>query len=153
MQKRTCDGNDRRCDQSGKRLCPDGVISFGRCYTFVSEEKDWLKAEAYCQNMVPGGHLASMHCKKQFDTIIKSVPKVNGNTISFWIGLVDIKEEGTYVWVDGSPTDYTKWQMYEPNNYGNEDCVHIKGEPIPGWNDARCDLELPFVCSHKAPCD
>ncbi|XP_038667997.1 lectin-like [Scyliorhinus canicula] len=153
MQEEPYDYNDGRCNLIDIRLCPDGVVYFGRCFTFVSEEKDWLKAEAHCQNLAPGSHLASMHCKKQFDIITSSVSKVDGKIKYFWIGLNDMKKEGTYVWVDGSPTDFTKWQKNEPNNAGNEDCVYIQGKGKAGWNDVRCELQYPFVCSHKVPCD
>ena len=36
----------------------------------------------------------------------------------------DIDEEGMYVWTDGSPVTYIKFDPGQPNNaHGGEDCV------------------------------
>ena len=38
----------------------------------------------------------------------------------FWIGLIDIEEEGQFVWVNtrslNSLHNFTSWSEYEPNN-------------------------------------
>ena len=57
-------------------------------------------------------------------------------------GVTDIREEGNFVWEsDESRLTYAHWRKGEPNNRGNEDCVHLrytnklwKGS----WNDLRC---------------
>ncbi|XP_071485675.1 echinoidin-like [Diadema antillarum] len=70
----------------------------------------------------------------------------------FWFGLNDIDSEGTFVWSDGSPVDYTKWIPGQPTNYGgNEDCGHMwyrdaQTDTTRDWNDAPCSSEVSFIC-------
>ena len=63
----------------------------------------------------------------------------------FWIGFTDEANEGTFVWVDGSSTTYTKWAPGEPSNSGpnnNEDYTLINtgeggmNQSDGYWNDA-----------------
>ncbi|XP_072326968.1 lectin-like [Scyliorhinus torazame] len=153
MDNKSFDLNDGQCGQSDKQLCPDGVVYFGRCFTLVSEKKNWLDAEAHCQKLAPGGHLASIHCEKQFDFIISTIPKVSNKHLIVWIGLNDIKAEGNHIWIDGTPTDFTKWHKDEPNNMGNEDCVQIEERTISSWNDMHCGHLYSSICSYKLPCE
>jgi len=54
-----------------------------------------------------------------------------------WIGLTDVDEEMTFVWVDGSPDTYRNWAPNEPNNWDeNEHCVIYWGGSQ--WNDYDC---------------
>ncbi|XP_072326972.1 lectin-like [Scyliorhinus torazame] len=152
MEKRIHNNGNHQCPQVDKRLCPEGVVHFGHCFTFVSQKMDWKSAEAHCQNLAPGSHLASIHCKKQHDIILSMIPKVKEKHMTTWIGMHDIKTEGIHVWIDDSPTDFAKWYPGEPNNEGNEDCVQIIDKKTIGWNDESCRLKYPFICSHKLSC-
>ena len=40
-----------------------------------------------------------------------------------WIGLTDQMIENSFQWTDGLPVTYTNWNVKEPNNVHNEDCV------------------------------
>jgi gliding motility-associated-like protein len=74
-----------------------------------------------------------------------------------WLGLTDAQQEGTFIWLDGTPLTYTNWSPGEPNNtippccnipiigcqppdircqYG-EDCLQMYGNGL--WNDWSCD--------------
>ena len=57
-----------------------------------------------------------------------------------------MKKEGKFNWVSGEKTTEEFWNVNEPNNLGNEDCVQIVQNK--GWNDGRCSLELPFICEN-----
>lgn len=77
---------------------------------------------------------------------------------TFWIGFSDAATEGTFVWLDGAPVNYTNWAPNEPNNqipnccniplFGcqnsdircsqGEDCVQMYGDGT--WNDLGCDV-------------
>lgn len=61
-----------------------------------------------------------------------------------WIGLNDLIKEKKFRWSNKDPVTFTKWAKNEPNNRGNEDCVHMrsKGE----WNDKECDVKFHYVC-------
>ena len=52
---------------------------------------------------------------------------------------------GEWVWLDGTPFEYTKWRQHEPNNWdGEEDC----GAMVEGgqWNDMVCGKANRFIC-------
>jgi hypothetical protein len=68
---------------------------------------------------------------------------LTAQTRAAWIGLR--RQQGVFVWVDGSAVGYTHWAPGEPNNErGQEDCVLIWGPSIENnplrsrWNDAPC---------------
>lgn len=44
--------------------------------------------------------------------------------------------------------DYSKWNSGEPNNYNNEDCIHITGAGgnVCVWNDLGCGASLCSIC-------
>lgn len=95
---------------------------------------------------------ARSHCETQFDTTLVSIHSDFENSNirlianlsgaaggRVHIGLNDISTEGTYVWTDRRPVDYTNWRPGEPNNYygtGSEDCVDMRASGE--WNDYIC---------------
>ena len=53
--------------------------------------------------------------------------------------MTDQANEGTFVWEsDKSQLSYENWYDKEPNQQGNEDCVHIRTNQNCGWNDFKC---------------
>ncbi|XP_038667664.1 lectin-like [Scyliorhinus canicula] len=138
---------------SGKGLCGDDVYYFGHCYKFVSDEKTWADAELYCQTLHPGSHLASVHFENQNAFIGKLISSEKGKRLRAWIGLHDLFKEDTFLWTDGSSTDFTGWSQNEPNNDLHiEDCVNTERKNQVLWNDLPCSETLPFICSYKLPC-
>ena len=65
------------------------------------------------------------------------------------IGLNDIDNEGTFVWTDGSSSNYIPWETAQPDdNGGIEDCVESRS--IGVWNDIPCFPDLScYFCSTK----
>ena len=55
---------------------------------------------------------------------------------------------------------YTNWDVNEPNNYDNEDCVHIRGVGIDDlqngvWNDVPCESSSSskspgYICKKRS---
>nr|XP_023686758.1 lactose-binding lectin l-2-like [Paramormyrops kingsleyae] len=58
-------------------------------------------------------------------------------------------QEGTWLWIDGTPFDFAKWNPGEPNNHGKEDCVEINHGAEKGWNDLKCTTLLPSICAKR----
>ena len=48
--------------------------------------------------------------------------------------------------VDGSAISYINWSSGQPDNYQDEDGIHIRGEDKK-WNDHAVNNLLKFVCS------
>ncbi|XP_060698524.1 lectin-like, partial [Hemiscyllium ocellatum] len=124
------------------------------CYKFVPIEKTWIDAELHCQNLAPGGHLASLHWMEQNNVLAEMIHNSQNNNVPTWVGLSDIHKEGTFQWIDGSASDFMYWMKGEPNNLdGKEHCGHILFKNTR-WNDLSCDSKLCFLCSYKllSPC-
>ncbi|XP_072418167.1 C-type lectin Cal-like [Chiloscyllium punctatum] len=112
LEKRSCLGNGD---------CPDGFVYFGYCYKFVFATKTWIDAELHCRTLAPEGHLASIHWQEQSHFIRKNSSPLK----KFWTGLNDICKEGTFLWTDGSSSDFMNWKMNQPDNHNDkEHCVH-----------------------------
>ena len=132
--------------------CSDDWEEHGdRCYYWSTDKKTWNEAEAFCQQ--ENGHLASI-TSEAINQYFLDGWNSRGRSRT-WIGGNDIDKEGTWIWTDGSPFDFTFWHPSEPNNYGNEDCLHLsRGSwltvQIGGrWNDRPCSYSMTFVCSMK----
>eukprot|EP00937_MAST-01D_sp_MAST-1D-sp2_P005276 g5276.t1 len=90
-----------------------------------------------------GGDIASVKSRSDLDAI-QDLYKG-----SLWIGIEDQNHEGTWRNADGS-SPYLRWGAGEPNNSGNEDCVHLRGDYY--YNDHRCnDYHTYFACEYDVP--
>ena len=69
---------------------------------------------------------------------------------SFWIGIHDITNEGTFTYEsNGQPIGYKNWNYGEPNDWGSgEDCAEINVN-TGKWNDLSCNNKQSFVCDKK----
>ena len=79
----------------------------GSRFTLTEPVPSWTEAEAAA--VAAGGHLASIQSAQQNQLIIGTLGA------NRWIGLNDVTTEGTFVWSDGSPVDYTNWALGEPS--------------------------------------
>lgn len=77
-----------------------------------------------------------------------------------WIGLYSPYQNDTFVWIDGTEFDYSRWHNGEPSG-GNEHCVELYsnvnlnwGDPVEWygkWNDVVCTRGMrSFVCKRPA---
>ena len=64
----------------------------------------------------------------------------------------DFKEEGHWVWSDGTPFGYTNWGDNEGSHGPGQNCIametHTPSTSIPRgkWHDLGCFDSHPFVC-------
>ncbi|XP_047248819.1 CD209 antigen-like isoform X2 [Girardinichthys multiradiatus] len=123
--------------KEGCRHClPGWAFISSSCYYFPFSDTfyrtSWNEARQTCRRL--GGDLA----------IINSREKHSG----FWIGLRDVEEEGVWKWLDGTRLTEGFWNIGEPNNQNNEDCVAVypKSNPFLSWNDAPCNYNLKWIC-------
>lgn len=106
-----------------------------------------------------GAHMVSFQTAQENQDVLDALynsPYSPAN-YTIWIGFNDGATEGTFVWLDGAPVNYTNWSANEPNNqipsccniplFGcqnsdircsqGEDCVQMYGSGL--WNDLGCD--------------
>jgi len=71
-----------------------------------------------------------------------------------FIGLTDRVDESIFVWVDGTPLDYSNWAPEDPNDYRySEDVAIITGPHglYPGlWLDTSDTERHSFICERPS---
>ncbi len=126
------------------------ISLFGECYSkyrkdkrylFCNEKESWFSANSYClsQNM----KLVTIDNYYENKFINDVIYSFDDFFEKYWIGYNDIRTEGTFVWDDGSLSDFTIWNYNEPNNDYNKDCVMIN---YFVWAVESCSYSNYFVC-------
>ncbi|XP_052610774.1 CD209 antigen-like protein E [Peromyscus californicus insignis] len=128
------------------RPCPwDWELFQGSCYLFSRTLGSWEASASSCQDL--GAHLVIINSVEE--QRFMKYWNVRKNQRS-WIGLSDLRREGSWQWVDGNPLQLSFWKEGEPNNDGDEDCVELFTDD---WNDNKCTEQNFWVCEQpSAPC-
>jgi len=107
-------GEDEKTDSS----IPEEAVEFdGHHYLLVDEVEglSWPSSKKRCASQ--GSHLATVTSREESDFIAELC---DGRYM--YLGGSDEEQEGNWVWVDGSPWEFTNWMRGQPNDYtGNED--------------------------------
>jgi len=101
----------------------------------------WIDANNLAEQK--GGHLATITSQDENDFVFSLV-----NDVQYWnvsggplLGGYQlpgsVEPNGGWMWVTGEPFVYSNWRYDQPNNLGNENCIHFGwGSGItPTWND------------------
>lgn len=115
----------------------------------------WNNARDRCKCL--GAQLLKIESAAENDFLKRAFLTSSG--LTFWIGLSDQKEEGRWIWADGTLLGrYNNWEATNPNNNGgNQNCGHISMGSFKlrkyafvdfdgWWNDLECDFELGYIC-------
>ncbi|MCC6620926.1 MAG: CotH kinase family protein [Deltaproteobacteria bacterium] len=140
-----CDGV---LDDGGS--CPDCLVvddPAGGRWALCYAPRQWLAARDDCRER--GGELAAVRSLEDHDALRRAALGLDWT--SWWIGLHDRDDEGTFVWSDGAALGagaFRGWADGEPNDSsGEEDCVHLASWADGRWNDLACARELPYACA------
>ncbi|TFK09505.1 Collectin-46 [Platysternon megacephalum] len=88
-----------------------------------------------------GGALACPHNHAE-NTALREILKDSERA---YLGMSDVQTEGKFLYLNGEPVTYTNWEMGEPNNNKNEDCVAMYDNGK--WNDIDCSKsEMLIIC-------
>uniref|UniRef100_A0A3Q2P6L1 C-type lectin domain-containing protein n=1 Tax=Fundulus heteroclitus TaxID=8078 RepID=A0A3Q2P6L1_FUNHE len=89
----------------------------GNCYKFSTMKSSWNESRDSCKDL--GGDLVKIDSREEQDNLKDK----------FWIGLTDSKEEGRWLWVDGSPLDesLTFWAGNQPDNKSKDEKMALPG--------------------------
>ncbi|MFN4844548.1 MAG: C-type lectin domain-containing protein, partial [Dolichospermum sp.] len=87
----------------------------------------WQQAQAQAQSL--GGNLVTVNNQAEQDWLVSTF----GDSERLWIGLTDEVTEGQFRWANGETSTYTNWAPGQPDNFWNEDYVHIGSNGK--WND------------------
>lgn len=81
------------------------------------------------------GNLVIINSQALSNSLFASIQEINPITQAY-IGLSDVAAEGTFIYPDGGTPTYYNWNVGEPNNVGDEDCVEMLQDGT--WNDIPC---------------
>ncbi|XP_063953416.1 macrophage mannose receptor 1-like isoform X1 [Lytechinus pictus] len=127
--------------------CRNGWAPYGdNCYYVQIATGNYNQAVSQCRAL--GAELVSIHDANE-NSFIQSLYASAGINSAVWIGLNDLRVQMLFEWSDGTPVDYTYWNIGEPNNYNgnNEDCVEMFNNGA--WNDIDCSSTIPSICKLK----
>jgi hypothetical protein len=133
-QHASCEFGWTFADDACFKLFGDGVLG---------EPLDWADAEEACQGMGSQTHLASVTSEEQQ----RAVQHLAASNNVVWIGLTDSAEEGSFVWSDDEPLEYSNWYPGDPN--GDGDAVALLEAQDHKWIDIP-DKPYPYICAKKA---
>ncbi len=117
----------------------------GHIYSIYNEKLTWTAAKAACEAM--GGHLMTITSQAEQDLAAGLIG--NGVRPFYWLGASDTVTEGTFQWVTGEAFTYTNWRANQPDNWNDEDYLHIynNAEYFSQWNDYPNDAaNIGFIC-------
>lgn len=128
-------------------LKPAAEITYGnKVYRFYTAGIPYALAERYCEEL--GGNLVKIESEEKNNVIAQKVKELNK---TFYIGASDEKEEGKFVWRDGSAVTYTNWSQNEPNNSadcGGENYVQMYANGK--WNDyTGQNVDVGFIAEFE----
>ncbi|XP_036001656.1 CD209 antigen-like protein E [Fundulus heteroclitus] len=132
----------------------------GTCYNFSTTKSSWNESRDSCKDL--GGDLVKIDSREEQMLLeIKLRGLMEEPEDRFWIGLTDSKEEGRWLWVDGSPLNESLkfWSNKEPDDWkgqnpAGEDCGRMgeKGgaSDLKCWFDKSCDVPHKSICEKSA---
>ncbi|XP_074621554.1 uncharacterized protein LOC141880073 [Acropora palmata] len=125
----------------GEICRPDWSYFGGICYSTSTVCETWTGAQRTCYS-----HQANLVRIRNQEENVYVQHRLNG--AKGWIGLTDLRTEGTFEWADNQPVNFTYWAKNQPNNFRNEDCVHTLGVRHGFmWNDVDCNSCHNYTCS------
>ncbi|XP_044129879.1 pulmonary surfactant-associated protein D-like isoform X4 [Bufo gargarizans] len=116
-----------------------GAIAGERIFVTSGKQLTYNESKAIC--LKAGGQLATPRNSEENNAILNIAQ--NYNMFPF-LGITDIQTEGTFRYSDGKSITYSNWNIREPNQAGEEDCVEMQ---LNGkWNDKQCQEKRLNVC-------
>ncbi|XP_043938067.1 C-type mannose receptor 2-like [Protopterus annectens] len=115
-------------------FCPSLLY---RYYVLVTENRDWLQAQEYCQSHYTD--LVAIGSQKQMDLINDLIQKTN--TPGVWIGLYRNASTYLWQWSNGDQFMYSRWLDRQPGQH-RDMCTAMSSN----WSDAFCSNAYYFVC-------
>ncbi len=143
-----CNGLDDDCDgqvDEGAGCPCDVVARDDSAYLVCAQPRSWAGARMHC--MQHGYDLAVVEDAGEDAFLFNEINRRGFH--GSWIGLNDLLEERTWVWLDGEPVGYEHWDQGEPNDGGDgEDCGIIMTTPrrASEWDDRPCGDERAYLC-------
>ncbi len=110
--------------------------------------RNWFDSSVNCNSK--GGYLGSIHSLEQNRWVYEFIRASGYSGSDIWIGMNDISQEGSMVWLDGSNSSYTFFSATDTRNYGSyEHCVIYWNNKNGAWADTVCTAGLKGLCKYN----
>ena len=126
------------------------VVRHGGHSYVATPAMTWSEARAWA--LGKGGYLAVINSQAEQDALQKWFSR-----LAPWIGMTDEAAEGTWLWTNGDPADFTRWAANEPNNSGtgsnpsNADYAFMNTNGL--WYDQGAGNTRPGLVEIDSPAD
>ncbi|XP_070537336.1 C-type mannose receptor 2-like [Ptychodera flava] len=120
------------------------------CYKFeFLAQRGWSASQRDCTTS--GGHLVSINDNVEQSFLSSKLMQMT-ESWSYWTGLNDLGDLGTYTWEDGQQVTYTNWAINQPDTR-NGDCVALSTGSTTGglWSVMTCNIVQPYICEKLKP--
>ncbi|KAL7395224.1 hypothetical protein ABVT39_012467 [Epinephelus coioides] len=135
---------EKKINKVTAKPCQAGWRRFDiSCYFVSTLTRNWTLSRNAC--LAEGADLVVVDSREEQE-FVNGLLQADQNA---WIGLTDSLEEGTWMWVDGTPLTTGFWQPGQPNSFnGNQDCGEIvqKSVGVGEWNDDGCFSQQLWIC-------
>lgn len=128
-----------------KQNIPKNAARFGKSrYFLVTEPKTWAEAKKLCEEQ--GGHLARIESAEEHAFCAQLIQSLRNNGEHSWalVDGTDIETKGTYVFSNGEPVKYVKWDVKKPT--GRADCRYLGLYAVTGLYYDCGEKAQPFIC-------
>ncbi|XP_009957487.1 PREDICTED: CD209 antigen-like protein A, partial [Leptosomus discolor] len=111
------------------KKCSAGWKIFEKsCYSFSTETLSWPDAKEICADQ--GAHLVIVSSEQEQKFLKDNI----SSNRTYWLGVTDQLEEGTWVWTNGERASISYWNTWKENkDKDQKDCGSIGPGGI--WND------------------
>ncbi len=104
------------------------------------EQSTWKAANE--EAIQRGGYLAAIESESENAWLVATFGNFGGTPRHLWIGYTDEGTEGSFRWVNGQSSTFSRWAVSEPNNASGEHYAELLGGDglqssafVGQWND------------------
>ncbi|XP_068111593.1 pulmonary surfactant-associated protein D-like [Hyperolius riggenbachi] len=116
-----------------------GSSSGNKIFVTSGKTMNYMESSEICAKA--GGRIATPLNADEGRAILQIVQYYNTHA---FLGINDLKTEGTFRYENGESIKYSNWDPGEPNKDGEEDCVEMYTSGK--WNDKKCNEPRLNIC-------
>lgn len=139
---------DNRKELGRLEGCQKGRRVGYKCYLVYNSYEDYAGASRKC--LERGGRLAMPRDRKEQEALADYVKTFfHPGNWPVWLGINDLRAEGTYMFDDGTGVSYYQWRRHflssQPDGGKRENCVAMSSDDGDWW-DHYCDRTMNYLC-------
>ncbi|XP_068111595.1 pulmonary surfactant-associated protein D-like [Hyperolius riggenbachi] len=116
-----------------------GSSSGNKVFVTSGKTMNYMESNEMCTKA--GGRVATPLNADENRAILQIAQYYN---IFPFLGITDLQTEGTFRYENGESIKYSNWNLREPNQDGEEDCVEMYSSGK--WNDKKCQEQRLNIC-------